>query len=623
MCGISGIYNWESENQVDRNVLVEMTNTLYHRGPDDSAFYIHKNLGFGFRRLSIIDLINGKQPFFSPDRSVILICNGEIFNYKELRKELIAKGHVFTSDCDVEVILYLYLEYGVGLLNKLNGQFAFALFDANKQELFLARDHFGICPLFYSVSENAFLFGSEIKAILKYPYITKNVDLTGLDQVFSFPANVCPTTLFEGIKSLKPGHYAVVKNKQVRIEEYWDLEYPDKSQPTSTKPETYYVEQLEELLLQSVKYRLNADVPVGFYLSGGLDSSVIGSLIRHVQGESSRSFSICFPEKEDQGINERKFQRIMSGYLKSEHKEIEFNWLEIDKKLNDVIYFSEAPLKETYNVCSLALSDRVRQEKVKVILSGEGADELFGGYAGYKFDYQRSNTPTDKDLDHLLEDQIRQNLWGDPDFTYERNEYDFKDTKTSLYSNRLNELYESFDCLKQPAIDHSKIKGRHIFHQRSYVDFKLRLAGHLIADHGDRMTLANHVEGRYPFLDVNLVEFVKHLPTDMKLNGMIEKYILKQLAYKYVPEEIISREKFGFVAPGSSQLLKSNSEWVNDIMSYERIKRQGYFNPDNIERLKKLYRRDDFILNPPYDDDLLIIILTFNILLETFGLPSL
>jgi asparagine synthase (glutamine-hydrolysing) len=536
-----------------------------------------------------------------------------------------AKGHQFKTNCDVEVLVHLYVEYGTGFLNKLNGQFAFAIYDSKLKQLFLGRDQFGICPLYYAMLGDVFVYGSEIKALLAYPGISREINLNGLDQLFTFPANIFPDTCFKHINSLKPGHYLLVSPEKFVMEEYWDLTYPEKGQYPAEKPESYYIDRVEELLRRSVEYRLMADVPVGFYLSGGLDSSLVGAVMKHLRpADNFNSFSICFSGSADnKEINEQRFQQLMSRHIHSEHNEIEFNWNDFDSRLREVIYYGETPLKETYNICSMALSRRAREKNIKVVLSGEGADELFGGYAGYKFDQRKAPVGRQDDLDQIFEDQVRQVLWGNAGFTYEKNEYEFRSTKTALYSGRVNMQYEAFDCLKIAAIDHKKIRNRDIFHQRSYVDFKLRLAGHLIADHGDRMTMANNVEGRFPFLDIELVEFIKTIPPRMMVKDMTEKYILKQIARKYLPAEIIGREKFGFVAPGSPGLLRGKNEWVNDLLSYETIKRQGYFNPDTIERLKKLYARPDYILTPPYDVDLLIIILTFNMFLEVFGVPDL
>ena len=624
MCGITGIYNINNEREIRKDVLIAMADAIKHRGPDDSTYLIDGNLGLGFQRLSIIDLTHGRQPFYSDDQSVVTICNGEIYNYKELRQELQNKGYRFKTNCDIEVVAPLYEEYGIDFVKKLNGQFAIALFDKTNQAFYLVRDQFGICPMFYTVVDGTIIFGSEIKAILKHPMVKREVNLTALDQLFSFPGIVSPTTFFKNVISLKPGHFLKVSNGDITTHEYWDLVYPFESDISEEKPESYYVDQLEELLLQSVKYRLNSDVPVGFYLSGGLDSSLVGAMMKTINPDFRyKSFSIGYPRDEDSEHDERKYQRLMAKNVNSIHNEISFDWASVADRLKDAIYYSEGALKESYNTCSLALSEAVRGSDVKVVLSGEGSDELLGGYVGYRFDVQRREQSKEKNLEELLEGQIRQKLWGDSDFFYETNHYEFRETTKALYSDKVNSQYSSFDCLAQLEIDKKKIDGRHPFHKRSYLDFKLRLSDHLISDHADRVNYANSVEGRYPFLDMNLINFISTIPPQVKLKGLVEKYILKEVAKKYLPTEINTRQKFSWVAPGSSQLLRNNVEWIEDMLSYDRIKRQGYFNPDTVERLKKMYRNENFKLNLPYDSDLLIVILTFNIFLEVFDMPDL
>lgn len=621
MCGLVGCLDLRGERGIDEQILKRMTDSLVHRGPDSSGYFREGGFGLGFRRLSIIDLQTGDQPLFNEDGSLVLVCNGEIYNYLELRDELIQKQHVFSTKTDVEVLLHLYEEYGTEFLNKLNGQFAFAIYDRKKKTLFLARDQFGICPLYYTVAEGIFIFASEIKAILGHPLVKREVDLTGLDQVLSLPGAISPRTMFRNIQSLPAGNYLTVKDENVEVTEYWDLEYPRMDEIGLEKPEKYYADGLKDSFEQSVRYRLQADVPVGFFLSGGLDSSLIAAMIRKVSPHIQRhSFSVSFS---DERICESKYQHMMSRAVSSSHHEIPFDQADVGKWLSDVVYHSECPLKETYNTASLALSRMTRKNGVTVVLNGEGSDELFAGYVGYGFDKRRAGASKSYDIETILGDEIRTKLWGDENLFYEKDEYAFREVKTILYSAELAERLDDFECSNFPVINQERLRERHLVHKRSYLDFKLRLAGHLIADHGDRMAMANSVEARYPFLDRNLVEFCKEIPPDLKLNGFKEKYILKKVAEGLIPQEIIEREKFGFVAPGTPALLQEKIEWVYDILSYDRIKRQGYFNPDTVEHLKSKYSQTGFSLNPALEDDLLSVVLTFGLLQDLFKLPAL
>lgn len=621
MCGFTGYADTRGERQANQEVLSRMTSSLVHRGPDSDGYLLEETIGLGFRRLSIIDLAGGDQPIFNEDRSVVLLCNGEIYNYCELRNELMQKGHSFRTNCDVEVLLHLYEEEGTSFLNRLNGQFAFVIYDRNKKLLFLARDHFGINPLYYTMADGVFIFGSEIKAILEHPLVERAVDLTGLDQVLSFPGLVSPRTMFKNIKSLKSGHYMTLVDGNLRVSEYWDLDYPLKGETAAERPESFYVDELKELFTKSVGYRLQADVPVGFYLSGGLDSSLIGAMINKISPSVQRhSFSIGFTERE---MNESKYQQMMAQHVDSIHHEIIFGWTEISQRMADMIYHCECPVKESYNTCSMALSEAAKRNGVPVILTGEGADELFAGYVGYRWDQSGVRETKKYDLETLLEDEIREKLWGDKNLFYETDQHAFREVKTALYSEGAEELYDDFDCLNFELVNKEKLQGRDFIHQRSYLDFKLRLSDHLISDHGDRMALANSIEARYPFLDIGLINFSRQIPPHLKLNQFTEKYILKKVAEDLLPQGIVKREKFGFHAPGSPYLLQQKLEWVFDILSYERIKRQGYFNPDTVEALKRNYSREGFKLNLPFESDLLMIVLTFGIFLDTFKMPSL
>lgn len=463
MCGIVGYIDMSGERTADKDILASMTRALHHRGPDASGYFIDGPFGFGFQRLSIIDPEGGKQPTQNEDGSVVVVCNGEVFNHVELRKILTEKGHQFQTRCDIEVIPHLYEEYGISLIDKLNGQFSMALFDRPRQRLFIARDPFGITPIHYTVSDGTLIFGSEIKAILQHPLASREVDLTGLDQILSFPGLVSPRTMFKGVHSLKSGHYLIVERGSLETREYWDLDYPRVGEFEYDNPEPYYIETLRDLLAQAVYYRLQADVPVGVYLSGGLDSSLIAAMMRWAAPAADlHTFSIAFA---DQSISEEEYQRLMVKQIGSIHHEVTFDLMAIADELRQVIYHCECPVKETYNTCSKALARTARQAGVKVVLGGEGADELFGGYPGYRFDRLREAATREYDLDTILEDEMRKRLWGDEDIFYEKEYHAHREIKAALYSNEINGMFNEIDCQSAgELIDRQKLKDRDRLH---------------------------------------------------------------------------------------------------------------------------------------------------------------
>jgi asparagine synthase (glutamine-hydrolysing) len=596
-----------------------MARCLVHRGPDAEGFFLEGDAGFAFRRLSIIDLETGDQPLFNEDRSLVLLCNGEIFNHLDLRDRLTELGHRLVTRCDVEVLVHLYEEYGVDTPSHLNGQFAFVIWDRLRQTLFLARDHFGILPLYYTLVDGLFVFGSEIKAILEHPLVERSVDLQGLDQVFSLPGLVSPTTMFKGIHQLRHGHSLLVAEGRIAERQYWDLDYPREGE-IEYREEGFYREGLTDLFARSVQDRLQADVPVGLYLSGGLDSSLIAAMVRRLDGSSGRkAFAVSFSDPE---ADESRYQQVMAKHAGCTLREVSFDVEKASELIETMVYHAECPVKETYNTCSLALSRSVRDSGMKVVLSGEGADELFAGYVGYRFDQMRGSRQSLAAVEPL-EIQFRESLWGDRDFGYEQSCVDLRRTKLGLYAEPLRQSFDSFDCFRQPFVDKERLHGRHRVHQRSYLDFKLRMADHLLADHGDRMALANSVEARYPFLDVALVDFVRQVPPGLKLNGYTEKYILRRMGEEMLPPEILRREKFGWYAPGSPELLQRRAGWIWEALSFDRIRRQGYFDPCAIEALKKRYAENRFKLNQPFETDLLIIVATFGLFLDLFRMPDL
>ncbi len=596
-----------------------MMKVLVHRGPDDAAYHTEPGVTLGFVRLSIVDLNGGMQPMQNEDGMITAVCNGEIYNYRELRDELKQKGHVFHTECDVEVITHLYEEYGVDFIKRLNGQFAIGLYDRKNDLLFLGRDHVGIAPLFYSQMGETFLFASEMKSILQYPGIRKEIDMTAVDQMLSFPGIIAPRTIFQGIYSLESGHYLTIQNGEIRKQEYWDLLY-DKEMVYKTEDEA--AEALSAELKNAVRYRLNASVPVGFYISGGLDSSIIASLINMVGNETVRhSFSIDFTQRD---ISERKYQRMIQKQVHSIHHERLFSISDIVSNLKNAVYYSESVLKETYNTASFVLSGLVRENNMKVVLTGEGADELFGGYVGYKFDKMRASMGAQRESQLTKEDmEINEFLWGDPYFTYEKNHGAFAKERKKLFSNELKTEIHRFDCTQVQVVDTKCLEHMDLLQKRSYLDFKMRLSDHLLSDHGDRMTMGNSVEARYPFLDINVMEIAMRMPSEFKLKNFDEKYILKKIAKDIIPQDIIKRPKFAFVAPGSSDILKQKDEYIDSIMSYERIKKQGIFDADYVEVLKTQYMQPDFKLNLPYDSDMLIIVMTMGILLDVFEIDGL
>ncbi|UII33621.1 asparagine synthase (glutamine-hydrolyzing) [Fulvivirga ulvae] len=617
MCGICGFVKNTATTLTDREIIQRMNQKLIHRGPDAQDVMLYENLAFGFTRLSIIGLNNGMQPISNEDDSVTLICNGEIFNYVELREELWKKGHAFKTDTDVEVLVHLYEEHGVEFINKLNGQFAFALYDKKRRRLICARDHLGIIPFFYTLVNGHFIFASEIKAILEHPQVSSSVDLTGLDQVMTFPGLISPRTMFDNIQSLENGHYLIYDNQgQLSVHEYWDLDYPTLDQMTDGKPESEYIEAIEEVFNTSLKYRLRADVPSAVYLSGGLDSSMIASMVnRNYPDSIKEAFSIDFT---DPLYSESYYQKLVASENNMNLNQKVFQYEDISDRLIKSIYHSECPIKETYNTASLSLSESVRNKNIKVILSGEGADEFFAGYVGYRFDKMREEKLVSTEACES-EKALRESLWGDRDFLYERNYLEFDDIKRSLYSDGVNENFDKINCLKNGfPLNKERVHNRHILHKRAYIDYKLRLVDHLVSDHGDRMGMANSVEVRYPFLDKDLIELSTKIPPDLKLSDFTEKYILRQMGSKYVSREILDREKFHFIAPGSPFLLQQNIEYINDLLSYDLIKKQGYFNPDMIEHLKKKYGQKGYTINAPYENDLLIVVITFGIMLDLF-----
>lgn len=623
MCGIVGFWDRRGERPADRLTLDSMCARVRHRGPDGAGCYVRGALALGFRRLAIMDPANGDQPMFSEDGQVASICNGEFYNYRELRDQLERAGHVLRTRCDAELLPHLYEAYGIDLLDRLDGQFAFALYDGRRRQLYLARDPFGVNPLFYTTAGDTIIFGSEIKALLAHPAATRRIDLAGLDQVLTFPGLVSPQTMFEGVRSIGAGEYVKVTDSELTVRSYWDLDYP-RSDDAATEEEDAgeddrpYVEAVTAHLRRSVIARLQSDVPVGLYLSGGIDSSFVGALVRAAAGETPiESFSVVF---DGSTSCESRFQQQVARALHCSHHPVRIDPEVVARRLPAAVYHAECPLRESYNTACLALSECARAHGVPVVLTGQGADELFAGYIGYRFDRFNASRPVAADADAVRERQLRARIWGDERLAYEGSLVAAEATKQRLYSDDVQAEYPRFSCLRTPPVPLDRLAGRSLLHKRAYLDFRLRLADHLLGDHGDRMAMAHGVEMRHPFLDRTLVDLVRTLPVGLQLRDLEEKYLIKQAARQWVPAEIIAREKFGWYAPGTPHLLRADDGAVRESLDAARIRRDGVFNPDTVRQLRQSYSRDGFVLNQPFEADLLMIVATFNLLVDAFDI---
>ena len=611
MCAISGFSSFNGKKCDDPAILSRMMAALRHRGPDGENSVILDDVALGFNRLSFIDLNGGMQPLSNENDTVYTVTNGEIFNYKELKNELIGKGHSFRTETDIEVIPHLYEEYGPDFLLKLNGQFAIALYDSRTGRLILARDNVGICPLFYTQIDRRLVFASEIKGILEYPGVPRKLNMKAVDQLMNFPGIVSPTTFFEGIYSLKAGHMLIADREGITEREYWDMIYP--TEEPEDLGEEYYVEELRSLLKNSISRRLIADVPIGFYVSGGLDSSIVASYIGKFMLNSYYSFSAEIGEGD---LDESRFQKIIREYVKSEHYSVKVTEQEIWENLTKVIYHAESALKESYDVAAFLLSSLVHSSPAKAALTGQGSDEFFCGYVGYMLDQFRGMQKGTMTPEELESNEL---LWGDPYFRYERIHPEIRKIHRMIYSSDMRDQIDVFSATAESPIDLSKVKGLSNRRRRSYIDWRLRLSDHLLIEHGDHMFFSHSVEGRHPFLDPEILNFVARLPDKYKLNGTNEKYILKKAGEGIVPGEILKRRKFPFQAPGMSAMVKKKGAGM-EFLDESMIKKYGIFDPGFISKMKSDYSQENFKLMGAYEIDYLMIALTVTMLCETFGL---
>lgn len=606
MCGVAGIFNYSSPDKpIRENNLINMLSVIRHRGPDESGIFTGINIGLGNVRLSIIDLASGQQPLCDSSGNYWIVYNGEVFNYPEIRDELLQLGYSFKTSSDTEVVVQAYAHWGSKCLERFNGQFALAIWDKAAKELFIARDRVGIRPLFYTERNGSFYFCSEIKGLFENLEIPKAIAPQSLAQIFTFWTTITPHTPFENIYELPPGHFMVVNSKGVKTEKFWALKFPEKGGESRISLNEAS-ERFEALFRDAVSIRLRADVQVAAYLSGGIDSSVTTAFIKGLEPGVLNTFSIGFKEKE---FDETSFQNEASAYFNTNHVAYSCTSQEIADNFIDTVRHAEFPVLRTAPTPMYLLSKKVREQGIKVVITGEGADEMLAGYNIFKeakirrfwarqpqsvyrpllltklypylpvmknanpsalkmfFGYKLGDTGNPF-YSHLLR-------WHN---TSRIKAYFSKDLQSSL--NGYDPLEEIGDMLT-PEFERQGDLAK-----AQFLEASIFMSGYLLSSQGDRMAMANSVEGRYPFLDYRIIEFCAALPDDLKLNGLNEKFLLKKLMKGRIPDSILTRSKQAYRAPISSSFFGPGAPgFVQEMLSKTRLEDYGIFDAENVSRL--------------------------------------
>ena len=634
MCGICGTFDLDNAC-FDPDLVQRMIGMIRHRGPDEFGLYTEARVGLGHARLSIIDISGGRQPMHNEDRSLWITFNGEIFNYLELREELIQKGHKFATRSDTEVILHLYQEEGERCVERLNGQWAFAIWDSKCQKLFLSRDRLGVRPLFYIQAGQRFLFASEIKALFACPEVECELDLHALDQIFTFWVTLPQQTAFRKIRQLPPGHSLTVEKGQVRVWEYWRLEYAPEDDGTENGQKRL-TEELLALLLDATRIRLRSDVPVGAYLSGGLDSTFTTALAKKLVGDRLRTFSVSFDDAE---FDESAYQKEASGFLHTQHSDVHCSYEDIARVFPEVVWHAEQPLVRTAPAPLFLLSELVRNSGYKVVLTGEGADEILGGYDIFKeakirrfwgrnpasarrplllkrlYPYmqamQRQSPAYLKSFFHVTAGDL-----ASPFFSH-LPRWELTAKLKMFFSEAVRAEMKSYAAASEmeQALPRSYASWS-AFNQAEYLETMYLLPGYILSSQGDRMAMAHAVEGRYPFLDFRVVEFAAKLPPRLKMKVLDQKYLLKQAAHGLIPESIRNRHKQPYRAPDGKSFFCPAGRYAEEMLSAERIKRRGIFNPQMVAALVAKFKSGR--QTSAKDNMALVGILSTEILLERF-----
>lgn len=602
MCGICGKY---SPNEVEPKELKRMAEIIKHRGPDDEGYYTKKPIGLGHRRLSIIDLNTGKQPISNEDGTVWIVFNGEIYNFVKLKKELVGKGHKFKTHTDTEVIVHLYEEMGERCVEELGGMFAFAIWDERNQKLFLARDRIGQKPLFYFQNGETFLFGSEVKSILAANGVSREIDFEAIHHYLSLRFIPPPLTMFKKIKKLPAGHYLVFKNGKSEVHRYWDVSFLEKLKLREEK----FLENLGERLFETIESHLISDVPVGAFLSGGLDTSTVVALMGQIMDESFKTFAIGVLE---QDFNELPYAHLVAQRYQTEHIEevVHANLIELLPKM---IWHLDEP-SDPIAACMFQAA-KLAAQHVKVVLGGDGGDELFAGFdrylgVGYINYY------------NLLPSLVREKLIGPiintfPDsFTYKSITQKMRwmhqlsayeegrryaeataffrfnhEQKRELFNNSLWNQLKDIHSNEIIVEQYRNAQAEDPVDRMLYADFMTRLSEHTLML-TDRMNMAYSLEARSPFLDHSLVEYLAKFPSDLKIKGRKLKYILRKFARDHLPEDIIKRKKQGFMFPVAYWFRNELYEFVRIFLLNSHFVTEGYFGKDQVLSLVEDHRNN-------------------------------
>ena len=639
MCGICGIVDPGASRPIDETVVKQMVWAIRHRGPDELGLYVDECAGLGHARLSIVDLAGGAQPMTNEDKTLWIVFNGEIYNHVELRPDLERRGHRFSSRCDTEVILHLYEEYGPRCVDHLNGQFGFAIWDRANRTVFMARDRFGIRPLFYATPGGRIVFASEIKSFLAVPEVRFALDPVGLDQTFTFWSPVAPRTVFEGIRQLPAAHSLTATAAGIRTERYWTLEFPEEG-ALAEEPPRHYAERLRDELVQATRLRMRADVPVAAYLSGGLDSSFTAAVIQEYTEAPLSTFSVRF---HDPRFDEGEHQDAMVAHLGTDHRSVTVGQEEIANAFPDVVWHAETPILRTAPVPLHHLSRLVRENGIKVVVTGEGADEILAGYNIFKeakirrFWARRPNSMFRPLLLTRLYPYLRRQEGRAADAYWQRFfGMHLTDTGHPCYSHLLRwgngvALKRFFTPEVRGAIGEYDAVAEYTatlpegfetwaaLSKAQYIEMETFMTGYLLCSQGDRVSMSHSVEGRFPFLDHHVAEFAATIPPRHKLRVLEEKHVLREAARGLVPDAVRTRVKQPYRAPDSASFVGPDApDFVRDALSEDAVNTAGCFDSGRVARLVAKCCRMGEAGVSPRDDMALVGVLSTQLLHEQF-----